>query len=103
MENIQHCEAEVKDFEAKIEGIRSSISDIEKEINEGGASVVNLRENIRLRKLKKDILAIQAEIDSYDMEEAGKARRQFNERYTKEKERESELQGEVGYVTILFT
>ena len=40
----------------------------------------------------------QTEIDSYDMEEAAKAKRNFNEKYQSEKERETRLQGLVWFV-----
>ena len=76
-------------------GVRDSINAIDKEIGAGDASVANLRENIRVRKLVKDIAAVQAEIDTYDMEEAAKAKRIFQDKYQKEKDRETELQGKV--------
>ena len=65
------------------------MAEIDKEINESGASMANLRENIRVRKLVRAIEATQTEIDSFDMEEAAKARRTFKEKYDGEKEREN--------------
>jgi DNA repair protein RAD50 len=71
---------------------------IEKEINASGASVANYRENIRVRKLAKEIRDTQTEIDSYDMEEAARARRNFQDKYGPAKERENALHTSVSPV-----
>ena len=62
--------------------------------------MTNLRENIRVRKLGKEIDVTQAEIDAMDMEQAAKARRQFDQKYNVEKQRETEMQSKV--CRILF-
>lgn len=90
-ENIEQHDAQVNDLGDQIDAIREAISEIDKEINASGASVANLRDNIRARKLAKEIGETQAEIDSYDMEEAAKARRNFEEKYGKAKEKENSL------------
>lgn len=71
------------------------MTDIQKEINESGASVANLRDNIRARRLLKQINEVQTEIDSHDMEEMAKARRNFDEKYKLAKEKEDNLRVEV--------
>jgi len=63
--------------------------------------MTNLRENIRVRKLAKEIDATQAEIDAMDMEQAAKARRQFDLKYNLEKQRETEMQSKVGRIRLL--
>jgi DNA repair protein RAD50 len=70
---------------------------LDKEINEGGAALANLRENRRIRKLQSDIQATQKEIDSCDLEGAAKAKRNFEEKYQPEKDRENEMQQRVTY------
>lgn len=87
----------------QVEEVRSAIQGIDKEINEAGASMANLRENIRVRKLIKDITDTQAQINTYDMEEAAKAKRNFNEKYQVEKARETELQGLVRTFCLSLT
>ena len=94
-EKIEQFQEQIKSFSIRIEEVRDVIAGIEKEINESGASVANLRENIRVRKLILDITKVQAEIDSYDMEEAAKSRRNFDDRYNNEKQRETDLQSKV--------
>ena len=54
--------------------------------------MTNLRENRRLRKLQSNIQATQKEIDSCDIEGASKAKRNFEEKYQPEKDRENEMQ-----------
>jgi DNA repair protein RAD50 len=68
---------------------------LDKEINEGGAALTNLRENRRLRRLQSNIQTTQKEIDSCDIEGASKAKRNFEEKYQPEKDRENEMQQRV--------
>ena len=95
VENVERLQSEIQDLSAKIEGIRDVIAQIEKEINESGSSTANLRENLRMRRMKKDIVSLQAEIESHDVEEAGRAKRNFEDRYKVEKQRETDLQAKV--------
>lgn len=95
MENIENIEQDIQRLVNSIEEVRKDIAKLDKEINESGASVSSLRENLRLRKLVRDIAATQEEIASYDMEEAAKAKRNFEEQYNVKKAQESELQSKV--------
>lgn len=99
-ESIENLEQQIQRFVMAIEEVREAIAKLDKEINESGASVSNLRENIRMRKLVRDIVITQEEIDSYDMEEAAKAKRKFEEQYNVKKALESELQSKVGTVNL---
>ena len=94
-ESIEEFEQQIQDYARAVESIRRVIGTIDQEINESGASHANLRENIRLRRLQKDIAATQEEIDSHDMEEAAKAKRNFEDQYKVKKAQESELQSKV--------
>ncbi|KAJ8496238.1 hypothetical protein ONZ45_g12526 [Pleurotus djamor] len=82
---------DIDQFHQQIEDSRAVISSIDKVINESGASVANLRENLRARRLRNDILEAQKEIDSYDMEEAARARRNFQEKFEVAKKKETDL------------
>ena len=84
----------------EVEQHRDAVAAIDKELNESGASIAILNENIRIRGLAKDIQATQAELDSYDMEEAGKAKRIFKDRYNVEKEKETQVQSEVSVTPL---
>jgi len=100
---IDQCEQELGEAEARLEACRTSIKQIEREISESGASNTNLRENIRVRKLKKDILEIQAQIDQFDVEEAARARRNFNAQWEKRNEEQSQLNTKVSSRLDTFT
>jgi hypothetical protein len=76
---------------------------LDKEINEGGAALTNLRENRRLRRLQNNIQATQKKIESFDLEGASKARRNFDEKYQPEKDRETDMQQRVTYPSLTAT
>jgi hypothetical protein len=63
--------------------VRDVIAKIDLEISESGSLIVNLRENICIRRLAFHITAThwQAGIDSCDMKGAAKAERNFVDRY----------------------
>ncbi|PPQ69607.1 hypothetical protein CVT24_001363 [Panaeolus cyanescens] len=88
---LEDCDKEIRDLKAQIEVSRECISNLDKNINESGATHSNLRDNIIVQKLNRDIAQIQAQIDSYDMEEAATARRNFEDKYEPAKERERKL------------
>lgn len=92
---------ELQELSGKLNGVREVITDIQKEINESGASVANLRDNIRARKLIREISEVQKEIDSHDMEEMAKARRNFDEKYKLVKAKEDNLRVEVSKWSLL--
>jgi len=92
----------LQELNNQLEASREIISGIEKEIHESGASLSNLRDNIIARNLAKDIAKTQAEINSYDMEEAGKARRNYDEKYEPAKQREKQLHEAVRHIIIFL-
>lgn len=94
-EKIEQYEDEIKELGIKIESVRETVARIDREINEGGSLVSRLRDNLRMRRLVKDIEATQAEIDACDMEGAAKAKRTFEDKYQTEKQRETEMQSKV--------
>lgn len=99
-ERVKELNSELQDLDKQLGVVREIITDIQKEINESGASVANLRDNIRARRLIKEIGEVQAEIESHDMEEMAKARRNFEEKYKLAKEKEDNLRVEVGIHTL---
>ncbi|KAE9395077.1 P-loop containing nucleoside triphosphate hydrolase protein [Gymnopus androsaceus JB14] len=95
---LDESTSEIKKFEKQVEEARNRIAQIDKVINESGSSLSNLRENIRLRKVIRQIEVAQAEIDSYDMEEAARAKRTFNEKWKVAKDREDKLQNKFSHI-----
>ncbi|KAL4258232.1 P-loop containing nucleoside triphosphate hydrolase [Pleurotus pulmonarius] len=97
-QKVEEYGKEIEDLARSIDQIRGVIAGIEKVINESGASVANLRENLRVRRLLNDIAKTQQEIDSYDMEEAARARRNFTEKYDVAKKKENDLHSKFSHV-----
>jgi DNA repair protein RAD50 len=95
-EEAERIEATISSLENTLDEIRLRIAEIDKEINEGGATLANLRENVRVRKLAADIASIVAEIDAIDIEEVAKAHRNFDEKYNALTHKASEMQNKVG-------
>lgn len=96
-------EDDIARLTGELEETRVAISVIDKEISESGAFVGNLRENMRVRKLIKDIASTHAEIAKYDLDEAAKAKRIFDEKYSIEKQKETSLHAEVRRLLISMT
>ncbi|KAJ6559188.1 hypothetical protein DFH09DRAFT_921753 [Mycena vulgaris] len=88
----EEVEAEIAELERNLESSRLVIKSIDKEINESGSSLAALRENIRVRKLAREIKENQAKIDAEDIEGAAKAKRNFEEKYGPAKNKETQLQ-----------
>lgn len=95
---IEQYELDIQQVNKRIEESREVVKAIDKEINASGASVANYRENIRVRKLAKEIKDTQAEIDSHDMDEAARARRNFQDKYGPAKEKENALQTSYSHI-----
>ncbi len=93
---LQESETRRKELQAQIENVRIAIAAIDKEIHESGATMSNLRDNIIVRRLKEKTETIDKEIASYDMEEAAKARRNYEDKYQPAKAREQKLNEAVG-------
>ena len=98
---VEQRKVEINELSERVEAQRRVIEKIDKEINESGASQASLRENIRVRKMQKEIVEIQSEIDKVDMEEIARSRRAFKDQYKPAKEKETELQGQVSWAGIV--
>lgn len=101
-EQLIGCTAELERTTSRLEDLRKEISALSKEVNESGAALSRLRENIRLRKLVRQIANLNDEIASHDMEQAATARKNFDEQYNREKTRETEMQSRVCQLLCLM-
>lgn len=101
-EKIEEKEQQIRDLVKRVEDMRASIAKIDKAINEAGATTVTLRENLRIKRLATEIVKIQHEIESYDVDDAAKLRRNYEEQYPIEKAKETEMQTKVRCVQCPF-
>lgn len=85
----------VAELEQSVQELREELADMDKEIHESGATLAKFRDNLNLRKMKQEIEDLQAEIDEHDLEQAGSAKAQFEEKYQVEKEKENKLRSKV--------
>ncbi|RPD62360.1 hypothetical protein L227DRAFT_34009 [Lentinus tigrinus ALCF2SS1-6] len=97
-ELIEEKEAEVQEQALKLEQIRTKLGEIDREINEAGVTMANLRENLRFRRLKRDLAATESELNAIDMEEAAKAKRIWTEKWNVEKQKETDLQTKYAHI-----
>lgn len=102
---MQDCNAKIMDKESEIQNgledvdkARAAVYQLDKEISDADNTMSNLRNNLRVRKLVKDIAEAQTEINSFDMEEAARCKRLFQERYKIEKDKETDMQTKVSVV-----
>ena len=93
---LEDSNVEIKKLERLVEEARERIAKIEKEINESGSTLSNLRDNIRLRRIAKQIQETQTEMDSYDIDEAARAKRNFSDQWKAKQDVEERLQQKVG-------
>ena len=80
----------------RIAGLQAQISQFDQTLTDSKAVLRNFQDNIRLRKERASLTAIDNEIDQLDEDSARKAYRKFETEYNEQRRRQSELQAEVG-------
>lgn len=79
----------------RIAGLQAQISQFDQTLADSKAVLRNFQDNIRLRKERASLTAIDNEIDQLDEDSARKAYRKFETEYNEQRRRQSELQAEV--------
>lgn len=97
---MSEAAARIVELEQSVQGLREEVAEIDREIHESGATLAKFRDNLNLRKMKQEIEDLQAEIDEHDLEQAGSAKAQFEERYQIEKDKENKLRSKVRRVRL---
>lgn len=94
-DRVQELEQSITELSDIVRERRDAIVVIEKEKNEGGATLARYRDNLRLRKLRSELVSAKADREKYDMGEASKARRNFERTYPKMQEKLEKLKDKV--------
>ncbi|KAK0201990.1 hypothetical protein DFS33DRAFT_1037600 [Desarmillaria ectypa] len=94
----EQADLEIKECMDNLQKSRDSITQLDREIGGGDAKRANLQENIRIRQLARQVKDIQDKIDGLDLEAAARARRNFEEKYGPEKEKEQKLQASYSHI-----
>ena len=92
---VQELEHSITELSEVVRERTVAIAAIEKEKNEGDATMARYRDNIRLRKLRAELAGAREEREKYDMEEASKARRNFERTYPKMQDKLEKLKDKV--------
>jgi len=75
--------------------MRVEVENLTAEVASANTILSNLRDNIRLRKINNEITAIDAEMAGLNLDEASRARKQFDEKYPRAKASEEEATRQV--------
>ncbi|KAG8953820.1 DNA repair protein rad50 [Tulasnella sp. 424] len=108
-QRLQSCIQQAADLETQISGViaeleakRQRMAAAQTEIDQGGARLSNLQNNLHLRRLRKRIEETETELAALPMEEAANSKRTFDIKWGAMQKRESDikekisrLQGEV--------
>jgi DNA repair protein RAD50 len=85
---LRDCEQAVRDLDRQVHSRETALADLTDEIaklseqiSQSTIEYTNLSENIRYREAQRAIKELDAEIETYDLEEAHRAKRQFETRY----------------------
>jgi DNA repair protein RAD50 len=92
---LSELETEIQEVEKEVERLRALVQKQDNDVSAAGADLANLRDNLRLRKLQREIQEIKDFIKSLKLEEASKAREQFDEKWGKVKAAENAAQARV--------
>lgn len=84
--------------------MRSEMDTLGQEVSSANTTLSTLKDNIRLRKLNRDIHTVEVEMGRLDLEEASRARQQFDEKYGPAKAAEEEATRQVrNWLTVHFS
>ena len=92
---LSDLETKIQQVEGEVERLRALVQRQDNDVSAAGADLANLRENSRLRKLQREIQETKDFIRSLKLEEASKAKEQFEEKWGKVKAAENEAQANV--------
>lgn len=95
-ETLGEMEEEIEDLKKKSEVSLTASRKLETEIAQGDADLANLRGNVRIRKMVKDIADTRTELGKIDLDDAARSRRNFESKWKEGKEEEERLNNEVG-------
>lgn len=108
---LKKCEDRLAEIEVLIFELNDAIRQRSDELaavtrqeHEGGATYARYTDNLRLRRLRTKLAQLQSELSGYDMEEAARAKRNFDKKYPKMQKRLEELKDRVrgGYLVITY-
>lgn len=99
---LQDCASQIESLEKQIEQtshgieeLRIGIQELDRELSESGTTAANIRENMRIRKIKADLKETQNSMEKLDLDAAGQARQDYERTFKDSKEQEVQAQSKV--------
>nr|WJN25009.1 DNA repair protein [Farysia itapuensis] len=98
-EAIEKVTSQIQSIQNDNKELEEKVSVLEREMNQSQSTERNILDNIRYRQLQKDIVQIEEEINSLDLEQAQSSRKHFADKYNQAKEEENRLNGEASHLS----
>ena len=103
---LKKCEDHLAEIESVVVEVNDTIrqrsdelSAVTRQEHEGGATYARYKDNLHLRRSRTKFAQLQTELANYDMEEAARAKRNFEKTYPKMQKRLEKLKDRVrGYL-----
>ena len=80
-ERVVEAERHITELNGTIERKRTDLAGLDKEIHEGGATLARYQNNLQLRKSRAALAKVVNDISNLDLEEAARAKRDFEKLY----------------------
>jgi hypothetical protein len=100
--DLQQCDQAVTGAKARITALQKAVADGEKQLSEAQSTLRNINDNIKFRESMKELVRVQDELDSIDVDAAKKASRRYEQDYErmrsdlgKNQSEEARLGGEI--------
>lgn len=95
---IDELQEDMREARTEIAEVQEKIDGIEKDLNESRATERNISDNLRFIRLQRDVHAIDDELRAMDLEEASRAHREWDGKYTTSKRRENDMNGQAAHL-----
>ncbi|KAJ8080582.1 DNA repair protein rad50 [Marasmius tenuissimus] len=97
-EKLRQQEVRLKELTEREKQCRKDIEIADKELSESTLHEKNLRDNIRALKLARDIEATQVEINTHDVDQAARAKQDYQDKWPGFKKREDDLHQQYSHI-----
>lgn len=90
--DLKQHEAVIADTKSRISTLQNRISQIDKQLADSNAVLRNFQDNLRLRTERRNLTAIDNDLEGLDEAGARKAYREFETKYTEQRQRQTDKQ-----------
>ncbi len=94
---IAEADLAIEETEGKAEGRKSQVDRLQKETSDSDSAASRIRDNLRVRAMRKELQQTMAEKSEIDLEDLGRKKQEYTETFDRAKVDESDAQIAVGY------